>query len=50
VVRQAIRDLHTGPTAEREVSACFLAQMGLLDDTGEVVRAAVADVSMVWPF
>jgi hypothetical protein len=49
VVRQAIRDLRSGPKDERQASREYLAQLGLLDDTGEVVRAAVADVTLVWP-
>ena len=49
VVRQAIADLRTGPKAEREACQEYLAQLGLLDDAGEVVRAVVADVSLVWP-
>ncbi len=49
VVRQAIRDLHRGPRDEREASRDYLAQLGLLDAAGEVVRAAVADVTILWP-
>lgn len=49
IVRQAIRDLHTGPQCERQASQEYLAQMGLVDEAGEVVRAAVADVTLVWP-
>jgi hypothetical protein len=49
VVRQAIRDLQSGPKSEREASQEYLAQLGLLDEAGEVVRAAVADVGLVWP-
>ena len=47
VVRQAIADLRSGPTAERQASYEYLAQLGLVDDAGEVVRAAVADVTPV---
>jgi hypothetical protein len=49
IVRQAIADLHTGPTSEQEEARQYLAQLGLLDDAGEVVRAEVADVTLVWP-
>jgi hypothetical protein len=48
VVRQAIRDYETGPWEQRREAKAYLAQLGLLDDAGDVVRLEVADVTQVW--
>lgn len=49
IVRQAIADLKHGTCCEREEARQYLASIGLLDDAGDVVQAAVADVTLVWP-
>jgi hypothetical protein len=48
VVRQAIRNRHTGPRDERQAAHDYLTLLGLLDDAGEVVQPEVADVTLVW--
>jgi hypothetical protein len=48
VIRLAIRDLHTGPSKERQASHDSLVQLGLLDPNGNVVAPGVADVATLW--
>lgn len=48
VIRQALADATSGPDEERQAAQTYLAQLGLLDDAGDVVSLERAEAALLW--